>query len=94
MTPSLPERVASLEATLPPIQAGFVTLIRVQEHQESTLNTICVNVATLTANVRVLMEDKATKEEYACEEYSRWKDPMLYVTLLSVAIAAYAVVAH
>jgi hypothetical protein len=76
----LPERVAVLEAVLPTLQAALIKFDTRQEHQDSLLNTITVNLSSL----------KQTVDNISTER-SRWKDPMLYVAALSVITAIAAV---
>ena len=80
MPPNIPERVAVLETIVPTIKESLTTVVKVQEHQENLLNSICINIATLAAQVGTIVLER-----------SRWKDPMLYVTAVSVIITAIAV---
>ena len=79
----LPERVAVMENAVDTLKQSILTIAQVQEHQGGMLNSICVNMATLTPKLQQVLEER-----------SRWKDPMLYITACSVLVAAYAVWHH
>lgn len=77
---SLPERVAVLETDMETLKTGMFRLVQIQDRQDGLLNTVSVSMATLV-----------TKLQTVIDERSRWKDPTIYITALSVMVALYAV---
>lgn len=73
----IPERMAVVEVELQGLNIALNGVRHKQDHQEATLNTISVNLATLTQSVKGLTAERAI-----------WKNPLIYISFLSVAVAA------
>jgi hypothetical protein len=79
--PNLPERVAVLENEFHNLDVNVEGIRNVQGHQEATLNTICVTLATLTTEVKNITMERAV-----------WKNPLIYITFMSVVVAGVALI--
>ena len=78
--PSLPERVAILETMVPAIQISMKEFAATLHDQGALLNTIHLQTTRLSQCVETVNTER-----------SRWKDPMLYVSAISVCVAIFAV---
>jgi hypothetical protein len=78
-TPSLNERVAVIETEVHGLSSTVDGIKAVQGHQEAVLNTICVNVATLTTEVKNITMERTV-----------WKNPLIYISFISVVVAGLA----
>lgn len=76
MTTPLPERVAVIETELRGLGTALNNMRIQQGHQEATLNTICINVSSLTSSMNNLMTERTV-----------WKNPLVYISLASVGVA-------
>jgi hypothetical protein len=75
----LPERVAVIEADVRSLASCVHDVKTLQGHQEALLNTICVNVATLTTEVKNITMERTI-----------WKNPLIYISFVSVIVAGIA----
>ena len=83
MAPSLPERVAVVESEVHALRGDLHDMNQNQQDQNSninnSLNNLNVSMATLTNTVEGIVTERVV-----------WKNPLLYISFLSVAIAAIA----
>jgi hypothetical protein len=81
--PTLPERVTILETLMPVVHEKMAHFDKTLGDQGALLNTIHLQVSSVAQNLNTVNGER-----------SRWKDPMLYVTAISVLVALFAVFHH
>jgi len=84
MTPNdkpITERVAVLEVQVAEMRTAMKDINSREGRMEALLNTICVNVATLTQRVDDIVKERSV-----------WKNPLVWTNLISLAVAVVALV--
>lgn len=91
---SIPERVAILETIVPDLKEHLGKLSQEVGNFGASLNTVMLRMGNVDTKLTALVDAANKKNDTVAVERSRWKDPMLYVSAVSVVVAIWAVVAH
>ena len=88
MTPNLVERVAIMETEIRNMGDHLFAIQGLQNHQDATLNSICVNVATINSQLISTFE----KLDILTEAKNIWQNPLVWTNLLSLGVAVFALI--